>query len=84
MSIADLRSCLKEFASKLHEASETPAGRFIPTRRISSTVKKLDKALADSRGTHECPYCNGRGCKVCGTGRVTKTLYDASPTELKE
>ena len=70
--------------SLIEEEAQTPQGRYIPLRRIECQVKKVIQALRESRPSHTCPYCNGRGCKVCGlTGLVPKILYDASPEELK-
>ena len=83
MSLSPLKH-LNTALSLIQDEAQTPQGRYIPLRRIESQVKKVIKALKESRPSHDCPYCNTRGCKVCGlTGRVPKILYDASPEELK-
>lgn len=83
MSLSPLKH-LNTALAIIRDEATFPKGRYIPLRRIESQIKKVIQALRESRPSHTCPYCNGRGCKVCGlTGLVPKILYDASPEELK-
>ena len=84
-SISELQKQLDTFAKTLEGVSSTAEGRFIPARRLLASVKKMRSAIQDSKQTHDCPYCNAKGCKACkGIGRVPKIYYDTAPMELKE
>ena len=48
-------------------------------------AKNIRTAFTNSRPTHVCPYCKGKGCKTCqNTGLLAKGKYNAAPQDLKD
>jgi len=51
---------------------------------FQSSITNARTALAQCLPYALCPYCKGRGCKVCGThGVVCKFAYEAAPREMQ-
>lgn len=60
---------------------------FLNVQALRADLNNAKKALRHAKPYAVCPYCRAKkatctGCK--GTGWVTKSLYDAAPTELRK
>ena len=80
-----LSSLIRQILDEVERESKTPHGVHLPVRRIVAQLNSVAKAIKESQPSHQCPYCNGRGCKACKNyGKVPKIIFDAAPAELKE
>ena len=69
---------IDQIAGRLKALKPDPLSYSMHIDSAVAQVEAARKTLWQGRPAHDCPYCEGKGCKTCNqTGRVKKTTYDS-------
>lgn len=82
--ISALDRPLDEFLAIASEVADTNSGKFIDVDFLWDLVFQAQSHLRATIPTHQCPWCNGRGCQTCkATGMVPQQVWMRAPAELR-
>jgi hypothetical protein len=84
--ITDLMTAVSRIKSNVTKGCENkdPLLTHLNLNQFQADCGNLHRALRFARPYALCPYCGGRGCKVCKSGLVGETIYkNYTPEDLK-